>query len=136
MTCSKQLDRYPYVVRDEKNNAWALYSHKALEENFDMRVYVNIVLWLVQGDAVTTMERLDQHVMHEEDRGHVRERSSGKEGARVDPSKVDAWCMDDEVGGSGDEEAADNNDSVPAIQYFRGVGLLDFAVAQYNTLSN
>ena len=26
-----------------RNNAWALYSRKALEENFEMGVYVNIV---------------------------------------------------------------------------------------------
>ena len=54
-----------------------------------MRVYVNIVPRLVQGDAVTSVEGSGQHVMHEEEGGHVGVGSSGIERARVDPSEVD-----------------------------------------------
>ena len=65
-----------------------------------------------------------------------REGSSGTEGAGMDPSKLDARCINDEAGGSGDEEATDNDDPVPMMQFFRGAGLLDCAVVEYNTLSN
>ena len=54
----------------------------------------------------------------------------------MDPSEVDAGCMDDEADGSGDEEAADNDDLVLTIQYFCCAGLLDCAVNEYNTFSN
>ena len=81
-------------------------------------VYVNIVSRLVQDDTVTTVEGSGQQVMHEENGGYVGEGSSDKKGARLDPSEVDAECMDDEASGSGDEEAADNDDPVPVIQYF------------------
>ena len=82
------------------------------------------------------MEGLGQQVMHEEDEWHVGEGSFDRKGDRVDPSEVDAGCMDDEAGGSGDKEAADNYDPVPAIQYFCGARMLDCAIVEYNTLSN
>ena len=113
-----------------------MYLHNALEENFEIGVHINTVSRLVQGDAVTSVEGSGQHVMHEEEGGHVGEGSSGTEGTGVDPSEVDVGCMDVEAGGSGDEEAADNDDLVLLIQYFHGAGLLECAVIEYNTLSN
>ena len=85
---------------------------------------------------MTIVEGSYQQVMYEEDEWHVKEGSSSREGGRVDPCEVDAGCMDNEDGGSGDEEAADNDDLVLTIQYFCGAGLLDCAVVEYNTLSN
>uniref|UniRef100_A0A0A8YXN4 Uncharacterized protein n=1 Tax=Arundo donax TaxID=35708 RepID=A0A0A8YXN4_ARUDO len=67
---------------------------------------------------------------------NVGEGSFGARGAVADATEADAGCMDDEADGSGDEEAADNDDPLPAIQYFHGAGLLDCAVVEYNTLSN
>ena len=74
--------------------------------------------------------------MHAEDGGHVGEGSFGREEARVDPSKVDAGCLDDEASGSKDEEVANNDDQVSVIQYFHDARLLYYAIAEYNTLSN
>ena len=101
-----------------------------------MGVYVNIVSRLVQGEVVPSMEGSDHHVMHDEEGGHVGEGTSGTEGPEVDHGEVDARCMDDEAGSSGDEEGADNDDPVPVIQYFYGAGLLDCTIIEYNTLSN
>uniref|UniRef100_A0A0A9FL55 Uncharacterized protein n=1 Tax=Arundo donax TaxID=35708 RepID=A0A0A9FL55_ARUDO len=67
---------------------------------------------------------------------NVGEGSSGTGEVVADASEADAGCMDDEAGGSGDEEAIENDDPVPTIQYFRGAGLLDCVVDKYNTLSN
>ena len=80
-----------------------------------MWVYVNIVPRLVYNDAVSTVEGSGHQVMHEEDGVHVREGSSGRDGARVDHSNVDARCMDDEASDSGDEEGANNDDPVLVI---------------------
>ncbi|XP_062196231.1 uncharacterized protein LOC133899268 [Phragmites australis] len=118
------------------NNAWALYSRKALEENFEIGVYVTIVSRPVHGEEVATVEGLDHNVMHDEAGGNVGEGTSGTDGPEVDHGEVDAQCMDDEAGGSGDEEGVDNDDPVPAIQYFHGAGLLNCTISEYNTLSN
>ena len=80
-----------------------------------MGVYVKKVSQLVQGKAVHSMEGSDHHVMHDEEGGHVGEGTFGTVRSEVDHGEVDAGCMDDEAGGSGDEEGADNDDPVPAI---------------------
>src|SRR5438105_15718123 len=58
----------------------------------------------------------------------------GVEAEEVVPTEgeVDAGCMDDEAGGSGDEDMTDEDDPQPAIQFFRAAGLLDFSVGDYN----
>src|SRR6266540_3190779 len=106
-----------------RNNAWSLYARKAMEENFEMRVYVNLVLRMVHPDGGPSSGVLGSNVVNEVEVGHAGEGSSS-----VDPqpqSKLDAGCMDDEAGGIEDEEAADNNDQTPAIEYFRASDLVD-----------
>src|SRR6266542_4666320 len=61
----------------------------------------------------------------------------GVEAEEVAPpqGEVDAECMDDEAGGSGDEDMSDEDDPQPAIQFFRATGLLDYSVGDYRGLS-
>ena len=49
--------------------------------------------------------------------------------------EVDAGCMDDEAGGSGDEDMTDEDDPQPTIQFFCAVELLDCSVGDYSRLS-
>src|SRR5438034_8250540 len=61
----------------------------------------------------------------------------GVEAEEVVPTEgeVDAGCMDDEAGGSRDEDMSNEDDPQPAIQFFRAVGLLDCVVGDYRGLS-
>src|SRR5438128_11757766 len=61
----------------------------------------------------------------------------GVEAEEVVPTEgeVDAGCMDDEAGGSGDEDMTDEDDPQPTIQFFRAAGLLDCSVGDYRGLS-
>src|SRR5438128_2764160 len=61
----------------------------------------------------------------------------GVEAEEVAPSEgeVDAGYMDDEAGGSGDEDMSDEDDPQPAIQFFRAAGLLNYSVGDYRGLS-
>jgi hypothetical protein len=86
------------------NNAWALYMRRAVEENFDIGVYVNILLRMTSSEARPSGDVF----RYEENEGEVGEGSSGAPTGEVHPSEVDAGCMDDEGGGSEDEHAADN----------------------------
>jgi hypothetical protein len=97
-----------------RNNAWALYMHKAVEENFDIGVYVNILPWMMSSEAGPSGDVFE----HEENEMEVGEGSSGAPTGEVHPPEIDVGCMDDEGGGSEDEHAADNDDHAPAIQYF------------------
>jgi hypothetical protein len=99
-----------------RNNAWALYMRKAVEENFDIGVYVNILPWMTSSEAGPSGDVFG----HEENEGEVGEGSSGATTGEVHLSKIDAGCMDDEGGRSEDEHAADNDD--PALCY-RTTGL-------------
>jgi hypothetical protein len=121
-----------YTLFDlRRNNAWALYTHKAMEENFDIGVYVNILPRMTSSEAGPSGDVFE----HEENEGEVGEDSSGAPTGEVHPSEIDVECMDDEGGGSEDEHVADNDDPAPAIQYFRAVGLLDCTVVDYNHIS-
>ena len=83
----------------------------ALEDNFEIGVYVNIVARITSSEAGPSRDMFG----HEENEGEVGEGSSGALTGEVRPSEVDAGCMDDEGGGSEDEHAADNDDPAPAI---------------------
>jgi hypothetical protein len=121
-----------YILFDlRRNNAWALYTRKAVEENFDIGVYVNILSRMTSSEAGPSGDVFG----HEENEGEVGEGSSGAPTGEVHPSEIDAGCMDDEGGGSEDEHAADNDDPAPAIQYFRAVGLLDCTIMDYSHIS-
>jgi hypothetical protein len=82
-----------------RSNAWALNTRKAVEENFDIWIYVNILPWMTSNEAGPSGDVFG----HEENEGEVH------------LSKIDAGCMDDEGGGSEDEHVADNDDPAPAI---------------------
>jgi hypothetical protein len=105
--------------------------HKAVEENFDIGVYVNILPRMTSSEAGPSGDVFG----HEENEGEVREGSSGAPIGEVHPSEIDAGCMDDEGGGREDEHAADNDDPAPTIQYFHAVGLLDYTVVDYSHIS-
>ena len=115
-----------------RNNAWALYVRKAREEDFELGVYVNIVSHVMNPTAT---EGLGHHMIDETVHVHVQEGTSGAEAAEDVGTEVDAMCMDDESGGSEDEAAVDNEDPTPAIEYFRGGGLLDCVIPDYDNLS-
>jgi hypothetical protein len=114
-----------------RNNAWALYMRKAIEENFDIGVYVNILPWMTSSGAGPSGDVFG----HEENEREVGEGSSGASTGEVHPLKVDAGCMDDGGGGSEDEHAANNDDPVPAIQYFCAARLVDCTVVDYSHIS-
>jgi hypothetical protein len=94
-----------------RNNAWALYMCKAVNENFDIGVYVNILPRMTSSEAGPSEDVFG----HEENEGEVGEGSSGAPIGEVHPSEVNAGCMDDEGGGREDEHATDNDDPAPAI---------------------
>jgi hypothetical protein len=104
---------------------------KAVEENFDIGVYVNILPRMMSSEAGPSGDVFG----HEENEGELREGSSGAPTGKVHPSEVDVGCMDDEGGGSKDEHAADNDDPTPTIQYFHVAGLLDCTIVDYNHIS-
>jgi hypothetical protein len=114
-----------------RNNVWALYTRKAVEENFDIGVYVNILPRMTSSEAGPSGDVFG----HEENEGEVEEGSSGAPTGEVHPSKINAGCMDDEGGGSEDEHATYNDDPAPTIQYFCAVGLLDCIVMDYSHIS-
>jgi hypothetical protein len=80
---------------------------KAVEENFYIGVYVNILPRMTSSKAGPSGDVFG----HEENKGEVGDGSLGA----PRPSEVDAGCMDDEGGGSEDEHAPDNDDPAPAI---------------------
>jgi hypothetical protein len=100
---------------------WALYTCKAMEENFYIGVYVNILPRMTSSDAGPNGDV----VGHEENEGEVGEGSSGATTGEVHLSKIDAGCMDDEGGRSEDEHAADNDDPAPCCRttglYYHGL---------------
>jgi hypothetical protein len=104
---------------------------KAVEENFDIWVYVNILPRMTSREAGPSGDIFG----HEENEGEVGEGSLGAPTGEVHPSEVNAGCMDDEGGGSEDEHAANNDDPAPAIQYFRATGLLDSTIVDYSHIS-
>jgi hypothetical protein len=81
-----------------RNNAWALYTRKAVQENFDIGVYINILPRMTSSEAGPSGDVFG----HEENEGKVEEGSSGAPTGEVHPSEIDAGCMDDEGGGSED----------------------------------
>jgi hypothetical protein len=119
------------LLKLRRNNAWALYMCKAVEENFDIGVYVNILPRMMSKEAEPSGDVFG----HEENEGEVGEGSSGAPTGEVHLAEVDAGCMDDEGGKSEDEHAADSDDPTPAIQYFRAAGLLDCTVVDYSHIS-
>jgi hypothetical protein len=115
-----------------KNNAWALYTPKAVEDNFDIGVYVNILPHMTSSEAGPSGDVFG----HEENEGEVGEGSLGARIGEVHQSEeIDAGCMDDEGGGSEDEHAADNDDPAPANQYFHAIRLLDCTVVNCSHIS-
>jgi hypothetical protein len=114
-----------------RNNDWALYTRKAVEENFDIGVYVNILPRMTSSEAGPSGDVFG----HEENEGEVREGSSGAPTGEVHPSEINAGCMYDEGGGSDDEHAANNDDPARAIQYLCAVGLLDCTVVDCSHIS-
>jgi hypothetical protein len=114
-----------------RNNDWALYRHKVVEENFDIGIYVNILPRMTFSKAEPSGDVFG----HKENEGEVGEGSSGAPTGEVHPSEINAGCMDDEGGGSKDEHAADNDDPAPAIQYFHAIGLLDCTIVDYSHIS-
>src|SRR6266542_5675179 len=120
-----------------RNNAWALYVRKAVEEGFGLGVYVNIVSRprsLDGGEGTSSHPRVQDNLgsMVEDDAT-----PGGVEAEEVAPpeGEVDAGYMDDEAGGSGDEDMRDEDDPQAAIQFFRAAGLLDCSVGDYRGLS-
>ena len=123
-----------------RNNAWSLYARKAMEESFEMGVYVNLVPRMADPDGGPSSGVLGPNVDHEVEVGHVGEGSSSVEPHVVNEDEVpqtelDAGGMNDEGGGSRDKEDADNDDPTPAIEYFRAFGLVDSVLVDYNNLS-
>src|SRR6266498_475505 len=91
-----------------RNNAWALYVRKAVEEGFDLGVYVNVVSCPRSLDGG---EGTSNHTCVQDDPGSMEADDAtpgGVEAEEVVPTEgdVDAGCMDDEAGGSGDEDMA------------------------------
>src|SRR6266508_2780153 len=120
-----------------RNNAWALYVRKAVKEGFDLGVYVNVVSCPRSLDGG---EGTSSHTCVQDDPGSMvadDAATGGVEAEEVVPTEgeVDAGCMDDEAGGSGDEDMSDEDDPQPAIQFFRAAGLLDCSVGDYRGLS-
>src|SRR6266540_170842 len=120
-----------------RNNAWALYVHKAVEEGFVLGVYVNVVSCPRSLDGG---EGTSSHTCVQDDPGSMVADDAapgGVEDEEVVPTEgeVDAGCMDNEAGGSGDEDMTDEDDPQPAIQFFRAAGLLDCSVEDYRGLS-
>jgi hypothetical protein len=121
-----------YTLFDlRRNNAWALYTRKAMEENFDIWVYVNILPRMTSSEAGLSGDVFG----HEENEGEDGGGSSGAPTGEVHPLEIDAECIDDEGGRSEDEHATDIDDPAPAIQYFRAVGLLDCTIVDYSHIS-
>src|SRR6266508_4302644 len=122
-----------------RNNAWSLYAREAMEENFEMGVYVNLVPRMADPNGKPSSGVLGPNVAHEVEVGPVCEGSTSVQPDVVNEDEVpqpevDAGGMDDEGGGSEDEEAADNDDPTPAIEYFCASGLVDSVVVDYNNL--
>src|SRR5438105_15828750 len=100
-----------------RNIAWALYARKALEEGFVMGVYVKIVSYPRSLDGG---EGTSNHTCVQDDSSSMVADDAvpgGVEAEEVIPTEgeVDAGCMDDEAGGSGDENMSDEDDPQPAI---------------------
>ena len=109
-----------------RNNAWTLYVRKAVEEGFDLGIYVNVVSC---PRSLDDGEGTSSHRCIQDDPGSMVADDAAPgavEAEEVVPieGKVDAGCMDDEAGGSGDEDMSDEDDPQPAIQFFRAAGCL------------
>src|SRR6266540_2041750 len=111
-----------------------------MEENFEMGVYVKLVPRMADPDGGPSSGVLGPNVAHEVEVGPVGEGSTSVQPDMVNEDEVpqpevDAGGMDDEGEGSEDEEAANNDDPTPAIEYFRASGLVDSVLIDYNNLS-
>ena len=71
-----------------RNNAWSLYARKAMEENFEMGVYVNLVPRMGNPVGGPSSAVLGPNVAHEVEVGHVGEGSSSVKPHAVNEDEI------------------------------------------------